>query len=137
MKRPREGCCFWRTSRSLCSLRSGRSVRPKIQDGVFEQTFTSQKSYADPFNEVDVDVIFAQGWGNLARAYVLARRQPMDGSLRAAHFWRVHLSPGEYRQDESRAQLRKISLVGSQIRSRLSQATGCATSGCPREICKP
>src|SRR6202000_723534 len=30
-------------------------------DGVFEHTFTSQKSYADPFNEVDVDVIFDKG----------------------------------------------------------------------------
>jgi hypothetical protein len=30
-------------------------------DGVFEHTFVSQKAYADPFNDVDVDVIFSKG----------------------------------------------------------------------------
>jgi Protein of unknown function (DUF4038)/Domain of unknown function (DUF5060) len=40
------------------------SIRPLIQhgvQGVFERTFASQKAYADPFNEVDVDVIFTKG----------------------------------------------------------------------------
>jgi hypothetical protein len=38
---------------------------PAGESGVFEQTFESQKSYADPFNDLDVDVIFskdAQNW---------------------------------------------------------------------------
>jgi Protein of unknown function (DUF4038)/Domain of unknown function (DUF5060) len=30
------------------------------ESGIFEQTFASQKSYADPFNEVDVDVVFTK-----------------------------------------------------------------------------
>lgn len=30
------------------------------ESGIFEQTFESQKSYADPFNEVDVDVVFSK-----------------------------------------------------------------------------
>src|SRR5580704_5858103 len=44
----------------MACVAAGQARRPDIQDGVFEQTFTSQKSYADPFNEVDVDVIFAK-----------------------------------------------------------------------------
>ncbi|MEA2262577.1 MAG: hypothetical protein QOJ51_5402, partial [Acidobacteriaceae bacterium] len=44
---------------SLGSLGQARST--DTNNGVFEHTFTSQKSYADPFNEVDVDVIFAKG----------------------------------------------------------------------------
>jgi hypothetical protein len=39
---------------------AGQTRRSQTQDGVFEQTFTSQKSYTDPFNELDVDVMFAK-----------------------------------------------------------------------------
>jgi hypothetical protein len=30
------------------------------ESGILEQTFESQKSYADPFNELDVDVVFSK-----------------------------------------------------------------------------
>lgn len=34
---------------------------PATQNSYFEKTFISHKTYADPFNEVDVDVIFTNG----------------------------------------------------------------------------
>jgi Protein of unknown function (DUF4038)/Domain of unknown function (DUF5060) len=37
---------------------------PAGESGVFEQTFESQKSYADPFNDLDVDVIFSKDGQN-------------------------------------------------------------------------
>ena len=37
---------------------------PAGESGVFEQTFESQKSYADPFNDLDVDVIFSKDGEN-------------------------------------------------------------------------
>jgi hypothetical protein len=39
----------------------GSTQPPATQSRMFEWTFTSQKAYADPFNEVDVDVIFTKG----------------------------------------------------------------------------
>ncbi|MBI4166995.1 MAG: DUF5060 domain-containing protein, partial [Acidobacteria bacterium] len=36
------------------------SQPPASQSRVFEWTFESQKTYADPFNDVDVDVIFSK-----------------------------------------------------------------------------
>jgi hypothetical protein len=45
------------------ALASGNS--PTTQRGIFEWTFESQKVYADPFNDVDVDVVFTrerQSW---------------------------------------------------------------------------
>jgi Protein of unknown function (DUF4038)/Domain of unknown function (DUF5060) len=41
------------------ALASGHA--PTTQSRVFEWTFESQKVYPDPFNDVDVDVIFAKG----------------------------------------------------------------------------
>jgi hypothetical protein len=35
--------------------------QPNAQGGALELTFSSSKTYADPFNEVDVDVVFIQG----------------------------------------------------------------------------
>jgi Domain of unknown function (DUF5060) len=52
------GDCFVDCDRNrLCLVRTP-------QQGVFERTFTSQKSYADPFNDVDVDVVFSRGQEN-------------------------------------------------------------------------
>src|SRR5437879_4995166 len=34
---------------------------PATQERMVEWTITSQKNYADPFNDVDVDVIFTHG----------------------------------------------------------------------------
>ena len=40
---------------------SGAQVRPvPIHNRIFEQSFESRKGYADPFNDVDLDVIFAK-----------------------------------------------------------------------------
>ena len=39
----------------------GETKHPAIQSGIYEQSFESQKVYADPFNQVDVDVIFTRG----------------------------------------------------------------------------
>jgi hypothetical protein len=48
----------------LAALASAQATQPAAQhgvQGVFERTFASQKTYADPFNDVDVDVIFTRG----------------------------------------------------------------------------
>ncbi|MGB8115171.1 MAG: DUF5060 domain-containing protein, partial [Candidatus Sulfotelmatobacter sp.] len=37
------------------------SQSTQAQTWMFERTFSSQKGYADPFNDVDVDVVFTRG----------------------------------------------------------------------------
>jgi hypothetical protein len=41
-----------------------KAYHSAIQDGVFERTFESGKTYTDPFNQVDVDVIFTKDGEN-------------------------------------------------------------------------
>ena len=51
----------------LVAAASGQTSQPAAQpgvQGVFERTFASQKTYSDPFNDVDVDVIFTRGGEN-------------------------------------------------------------------------
>ena len=48
----------------MAAVAFGEANQPSNQPGirgVFERTFASQKVYANPFNEVDVDVIFTRG----------------------------------------------------------------------------
>jgi hypothetical protein len=52
------------TAVSLLAILSGLAAAQTQNHGVFEKTFTSHKAYADPFNEVDVDVIFSKGSEN-------------------------------------------------------------------------
>ena len=52
------------TTISLLAILSGLAAAQTHNHGVFEKTFTSHKTYADPFNEVDVDVIFSKGSEN-------------------------------------------------------------------------
>ena len=50
---------------ALAGAESNRSSSQQDKLGVFERTFTSQKAYVDPFNDLDVDVIFTkaeQSW---------------------------------------------------------------------------
>jgi hypothetical protein len=49
---------------SLMAMVIGSACAQTSQQGVFERTFTSHKSYTDPFNDVDVDVIFSRGQEN-------------------------------------------------------------------------
>ncbi len=73
----------------ITCVAAGQVRRAQTQDGVFEQTFTSQKSYADPFNELDVDVIFAKG-GETWR---------VPAFWRGGNQWTVRFAPptsGEY-----------------------------------------
>jgi Protein of unknown function (DUF4038)/Domain of unknown function (DUF5060) len=49
----------------LLQIAVGNAQPPSSQSRVFEWTFESRKTYSDPFNEVDVDVIFtknAESW---------------------------------------------------------------------------
>ena len=52
------------TTVALFAILSGVAVAQTHNHGTFEKTFTSHKSYADPFNEVDLDVIFSKGGEN-------------------------------------------------------------------------
>ena len=45
----------------MVPMRLVASAPPSIQNRVFEGTFETGKSYADPFNDVDVDVVFTKG----------------------------------------------------------------------------
>src|SRR3984893_11333831 len=44
----------------LIEAAGGNALPPSSQSRAFEWTFESQKTYADPFNDVDVDVIFTK-----------------------------------------------------------------------------
>jgi hypothetical protein len=52
------------TTVSLFAILSGLAAAQTNNHGIFEKTFTSHKAYADPFNELDVDVIFSKGTEN-------------------------------------------------------------------------
>jgi hypothetical protein len=74
---------------SLIAMVIGSAGAETSQQGVFERTFTSHKSYTDPFNDVDVDVIFSRGQENW--------RVPTF--WRGANQWTVRFAPpssGEY-----------------------------------------
>jgi hypothetical protein len=74
---------------SLIAILIGSAGAETSQQGVFERTFTSQKSYTDPFNDVDVDVVFSRGQENW--------RVPTF--WRGANQWTVRFAPpssGEY-----------------------------------------
>jgi Protein of unknown function (DUF4038)/Domain of unknown function (DUF5060) len=74
---------------SLIAIVIGSAGAETLQQGVFERTFTSHKSYADPFNDVDVDVVFSRGQENW--------RVPTF--WRGANQWTVRFAPpssGEY-----------------------------------------
>src|SRR5579872_7380997 len=45
----------------LVHVAAGSTQPPVTANRVFEWTFESRKSYADPFNDVDVDVVFTKG----------------------------------------------------------------------------
>ena len=45
----------------LVGMAAGSAPALASQNRMFEWTFESQKSYADPFNDVDVDVVFSKG----------------------------------------------------------------------------
>jgi len=46
---------------AVASAQTTPPAAPHGVQGVFERTFASQKTYADPFNDVDADVIFTHG----------------------------------------------------------------------------
>ena len=74
---------------ALASVATAPANTGSNEGGIFERTFESQKTYSDPFNDVDVDVVFSR-----------------DGaSWRVPTFWRggsswtvrfAPPSPGEY-----------------------------------------
>jgi hypothetical protein len=82
--------------------------------GVFEHTFTSNKPYADPFNDVDVDVVFSSG----------------DEKWRVPTFWRggnrwtVRFAPpvaGEYTYHLESSDCSNPDLNGHQTRVKLTK----------------
>ena len=66
------------------------------QSRVFEWTFESQKAYADPFNDVDVDVIFSKDGASWRVPTFWRGGQRVDGPFRSSLAGRVYLSPGEH-----------------------------------------
>src|SRR3982074_1864911 len=74
----------------LVQLAAGRAAQPPTsQNRAFEWTFESQKTYADPFNDLDVDVIFSRG-GESSRVPTFWR----GGSKWTVRF--APPTPGEY-----------------------------------------
>ena len=74
---------------SLVVILLGSAGAETLQPGVFERTFTSQQSYADPFNDVDVDVVFSRG----------RETWRVPTFWRGANQWTVRFAPpasGEY-----------------------------------------
>ena len=52
------------TAVSLLAILTCSAGAQTLSHGIFEKTFTSRKAYADPFNEVDLDVVFSKGSEN-------------------------------------------------------------------------
>ena len=71
------------TTVSLLAILSGLAAAQTNNHGIFEKTFTSHKTYADPFNEVDVDVIFSKGSENWR----------VPAFWRGANQWTVRFAP--------------------------------------------
>ena len=64
-----------------------------IQYEAMEWSYTSRKAYADPFNEVELDVVVTHSDGRRAtRACVLGGRTELDGSLCASSHGTLQLS---------------------------------------------
>src|SRR5688572_24781999 len=62
---------------------TGRQSVP-LQSRMFEVTFHSQKTYADPFNEVDLDVVFENDEGKTWRVPTF---------WHGGHSWTVRFKP--------------------------------------------
>ena len=100
---------------ALASL--GQVRNSHSNDGVFEHTFTSQKSYADPFNEVDVDVIFAKGRENWR----------VPAFWRGGNEWTVRFAPptsGEYTYHLESTDKNNAALNGHEARVTLVSYSG-------------
>jgi hypothetical protein len=59
--RPRHLAKLFALLVALTAAASAQTNPPSGVPGVFEHTFASHKTYTDPFNDVDVDVIFTRG----------------------------------------------------------------------------
>lgn len=94
-KLPPHGGLVWSALIFLAFSSGGRLIaadQPIASEGMLEWTFTSGKAYSDPFNDVEIDVVF--------------RREGSPQSWRVPAFWRGGDSwtvrfrpptPGEYR----------------------------------------
>jgi len=101
----------------LLEIAVGSAQPPSSQNGVFERTFETGKHYADPFNEVDVDVIFSK-----------------DGeSWRVPTFWRGNSKwtvrfappmPGEYTYHLESTDASNSDLNGHEGRVSIAAYTG-------------
>jgi hypothetical protein len=101
----------------ITCVAAGQVRNSKIEDGVFEQTFTSQKSYADPFNDVDVDVIFLKN-GETWRVPTF---------WRGGNQWTVRFAPpasGEYIYHLASTDKTDPALNGHETRVRLAGYSG-------------
>ena len=89
--------------------------------GVFEHTFASRKTYADPFNEVDVDVIFTKGTDTW-RVPTFWR-----GGSNGANRWTVRFAPpvaGAYTYRLESTDHNNPDLNGYETRVNLTTYTG-------------
>src|ERR1700751_3717011 len=101
----------------ITCVAAGQARRSQTQAGVFEQTFTSQKSYADPFNELDVDVIFAKS-GETWRVPTF---------WRGGNQWTVRFAPptsGEYTYHLESTDKTNPALNGHEARVTLTPYSG-------------
>jgi hypothetical protein len=54
-------CYIGVTALAFCGVPSLAGAATQRAERIFERTFESRKSYSDPFNDVDVDVVFSRG----------------------------------------------------------------------------
>lgn len=105
---------------AMTALASAETTRSSTQlgvPGVFERTFVSQKLYADPFNDVDVDVIFSKG-GDCWRVPTF---------WRGGNKWTVRFAPpgaGEYTYRLDSTDRGNPDLNGHESRITLTAYTG-------------
>ena len=88
---------------------SRASVMQSYDDWIFERTFESRKIYADPFNDIDVDVIFSKD----------GRSWRVPAFWRGGNKWTVRFappSPGQYAYRLESSDQNNVDLNGHEAR---------------------
>ena len=104
----------------MTAVASGEASLPAANHeiaGVFEHTFTSNKPYADPFNDVDVDVVFSSG----------EEKWRVPTFWRGGNRWTVRFAPpvaGEYTYHLESSDRTNPDLNGHQTRVNLTKYAG-------------
>lgn len=81
----------------LAGIGDASSQVPKTQNRVFEWTFESRRAYTDPFNDVDIDVVFSKGaasWMGMSTRLSWEGFQKLTADRKAKGFTLIQLVAG-------------------------------------------